>query len=245
MGSIACRLLCALAAAGLAAPGLAAPRIARAAALADVFVDIHAAIRAAADDAQALDLATVAYAQRLMATDPSLAKIEAGQPGLTPYLADALRPVLERVGLRRREAYRDRAVATLRETFTPTEAVDVLAFCRSPVGRRLLTSVGTMYESRAAITSALRAGLISVDEAGASLEEVAGAALSEISLDDSAEIGRMAEAHPALNKIDLMTRRLGALRVAMEREPLSSPEQAAITIAIQAGVAAHAASFGK
>lgn len=244
MRTTALLLICTLPSVVAGSPAAAAiPPPSSASAPQDVFADVYAAITDGTDTGQSLDLAAVAYAQRAIATDPALTRIETDRPGLTADLADALRPVLARVSGRLREAYRPRMIGAVRETFTATEARDIAAFCRTPVGRKLMSGAAAAYDSKATIASALRAGLISPEEARIATEEAAHHAFSELTSEDSTQIGLMAETSPALQKINLLTQRLGALRLAMEAEPLTVREKAAADAAIKTGIAAHAARF--
>lgn len=243
MYAVAAGLLMGLLASG---PVMAqAPAAAPSPASADPFVDVYTAILDATDYRQMLDLSAIAHAQRAIAADPALAKIEDAEPGLTSDLADALRPVLASQALRLRETYRLRTIAAVRETFTAAEAADIVAFIRTPVGRKLIGGINSAYQSKAIIAIALRLGMITPEDAKSGGEEAARDAFAAMTADDYERLGLAAEQRPALQKLNLFGQRLGALRVAMEEEVLTPSEKTEAQAALKAGLAAHAERFRK
>lgn len=122
----------------------------------DPFEDIYAAIQESADMERQLDQLSATIAEQIASADTSLAIAEARYPGLSKAMVAGFRPVLAGYSARVRESFRPRMIAVFRDKLSASEARDVAAFYRSPMGKRLLGGVVESFDAKATITSALK-----------------------------------------------------------------------------------------
>lgn len=212
---------------------------------ADPYDDIYAAIQESADLDRQLDLLSTTIAQQIASADTSLAIAETRYPGLSQAMVNSFRPVLSSYSARVREDYRPRMVAVFRNRLSDSEARDVAAFYRSPMGRRLLGGVVDNYDAKATITSALKDKNVDSAAVRADSDAAVRGALAQFSQADFAQLGELAQRQPGLLKLGAIGTELGPIRTAMENAPMTPAEEKALEAAIVAAMDSHIAKFGR
>ncbi len=212
----------------------------------DPFEDIYAAIQESADMERQLSQLSNTIAQQIASADTSLAIAEARYPGLSKAMVEGFRPVLAGYSARVRDSFRPRMVAVFRERLSESEARDVAAFYRSPMGKRLLGGVVDSFDARATITSALKDKEVSAAAVKADTDAAVRGALAQFSQDDFVALGELAQRQPGLMKLGAIGEALGPIRAEMENQPLTEAEQQALSDSIVASLDRHiAAATGK
>lgn len=212
----------------------------------DPFEDIYLAIQESADTERQLDQLSTTIAQQITTADTTLAIAEARYPGLSRAMVTGFRPVLASYSARVRETFRPRMVAVFREQLSESEARDVAAFYRSPMGKRLLGGVVESFDAKATITSALKDKEVSADAVKADTDAAVRGALAKFTQDDFAALGELAQRQPGLMKLGAIGEALGPIRAEMENQPLTKAEEQALSDSIVASLDKHiAAAKGK
>lgn len=205
----------------------------------DPFEDIYAAIQESADMERQLDQLSATIAEQIASADTSLAIAEARYPGLSKAMVTGFRPVLAGYSARVRESFRPRMIAVFRDKLSASEARDVAAFYRSPMGKRLLGGVVESFDAKATITSALKDKEVSAAAVQADTDAAVRGALAQFTQDDFAALGELARRQPGLMKLGAIGEALGPIRAAMENQPLTDAEQQALSDSIVASLDKH------
>lgn len=211
----------------------------------DPYEDIYAAIQESAQTERQLDQLSATMARQIASADTSLAIAETRYPGLSQAMVTSFRPVLSSYSARVREVYRPRMVAVFRSRLNDSEARDVAAFYRSPMGRRLLGGVVDNYDAKATITSALKDRDVDSAAVRADSDAAVRGALAQFSQADFAALGELAQRQPGLLKLGAIGTELGPIRAEMENAPMTPAEEKALEAAIVAAMSEHIAKFRK
>ena len=208
----------------------------------DPFEDIYVAIQESADTDRQLDQLSNTIAQQIASADTSLAIAEARYPGLSKAMVAGFRPVLAGYSARVRESFRPRMIGVFRERLSESEARDVAAFYRSPMGKRLLGGVVDSFDGKATITSALQDKDVSAAAVRADTDAAVRGALAQFSEADFAALGELAQRQPGLMKLGAIGEALGPIRAEMENQPLTKAEEQALSDSIIASLDKHIAA---
>ncbi|MBD3730525.1 MAG: DUF2059 domain-containing protein [Sphingomonadales bacterium] len=213
-------------------PAHAAPAAVQAASAEDPAYDhLYDAIIGGADYDQIVDGMLVAMRQAFLA-EKIIADAEAQRPGLVDRLMVAIRPVLATYSLRVRGEYRPRMIGLLRQHLTPAEAAEIADFYETPIGRRLLAGVAQNYRPTNTMSKATNVDSIDTRDVTADMDQTAGKALGSLTSEELAQLAEAARTHPAIAKLGGIRADLAALRVTMEKEPMTAEEEAALRDAV-------------
>ena len=211
----------------------------------DAFADVFAAMQEGIDRERMVDAVCATFARQLTTASPQLVEVEAAFPGFSGAIAEAIKPVMRAYSARVTDAYRPRMIAIFRQMLTESEARDVAALYRSPIGRKLLGGVSTSFEGTAIIASGLRDRDIDADAVKADTEIAARRSVGLLSQDEITALGELAMRRPGVLKMGKVGEKVTALRVQMENEPLIPAEEAEMERLIQAAAKIHIAKFAE
>ncbi|WP_285711524.1 DUF2059 domain-containing protein [Erythrobacter oryzae] len=182
---------------------------------------------------------------------PEIAALEKAKPGLIDATVRAMRPVLEGVMARVEGEYRPRRRELLARNLSPSEAQDLAAFYRSPLGMKILGNVsrsmtedGFLEDLDQDITSGKDLSEVQVtrEEVASDVDKAVRSARGAMSQAEMAELARLAKEKPALLKLATIRGELLALQTQMANEQPNAGEIAAIE---QAAITAIEAHIGK
>lgn len=208
----------------------------------EVYADIIDAINEGVNPDVMLDRQIATLADQMAVADPHIIEAEAAFPGFTKALAQSMRPGMRMISDRVALKYRPRFAALFASHYTRAEAIDVAAFYRSPVGRRLMGGVQSNYDVKATVASALQEKDVSAG-LEADIRTSTNRAVASLSREDLLELDRLARQKPALRKLGAVSEGMREIRLAMESEEPTPEEAAMMEKAIQAAGRDHVATF--
>jgi hypothetical protein len=196
------------------------------------------------------DSLTAAIA-REYAQVPEIAALEKEKPGLIDAAVRGMRPVLKSVMARVENEYRPRKRALLARYITPSEAEDLTAFYRSPLGMKIVDQA-----SRSMADASMLEGLGEEITSGKDLSEVqvtsaqvasdfdkaVRSTTGAMSEEELTELARLAAEKPALLKLATIRSEMLALQTQIANEEPNAGEIAAIE---QAAITAIEEHIGK
>jgi hypothetical protein len=196
------------------------------------------------------DSLTAAIA-REYAQVPEIAALEKEKPGLIDAAVRGMRPVLKSVMARVEDEYRPRKRALLARYITPSEAEDLTAFYRSPLGMKIVDQA-----SRSMADASMLEGLGEEITSGKDLSEVqvtsaqvasdfdkaVRSTTGAMSEEELTELARLAAEKPALLKLATIRSEMLALQTQIANEEPNAGEVAAIE---QAAITAIEEHIGK
>lgn len=217
----------------LAALAPATPALAQAEASNDAaYEELLAAMEAAVDQKLVLDASLAALAREFAGT-AEFSEAEAASPGLIAEVVGDIRPIIEGQSARVSKLYRPTTLALFARHLTPAEARDVAAFYRSDLGRKMMGSFSRQFTPEATLSGIETAAPVTREQVQADLGKAASATVSSMSQEDLMELGRQAQANPALLKLSLIGPGVQEIRVQMENEPLTAEEDAALVAVVE------------
>lgn len=213
------------------------------------FGDVIDAMTEAVDQEIALDAMSASIA-REYAKVPEIAALEAAKPGLIDATVQAMRPILLTVPARVQREYRPRMQAVFARKLSPAEAVDIAAFYRSPVGRKLMGGASrsmTMENSLSSVGDFVAEGkdpadmVVSRSQVEKDITSAARSGVGALTGDELIQMGRLLQEKPALLKLNAILGDIISLRTQMENEQPTAEENAAIEKAVIEAVTVHLA----
>lgn len=223
----------ALGALPLAAIVPATPALAQAEASNDAaYEDLLAAMETAIDQKLVLDSSLAALGREFAGT-AEFSQAEAASPGLIAEVVAGIRPIIEGQSVRVAKLYRPTTLALFARHLNPPEARDVAAFYRSDLGRKMMGNFSRQFTPDATLSNIESAAPVTRAQVEADLGKAASATVSAMSQEDLMELGRQAQANPALLKLSLIGPGVQEIRVQMENEPLTAEEDAAIIAVVE------------
>jgi hypothetical protein len=198
--------------------------------------DLIDAIESTVNRGQLLDNGSAAI-KRQMQGNAALAAAEAASPGLLDEIVTNMRPILESQNVRVSALYRPKMVAAMADYLTPPEAASVAAFYRSDLGRRLMGSVVANYSFDTTLTAAISEKPVTAADVNTDINNAVAQGMANMDAKDVAEMGKQALANPALIKLQQVNPEIQRLRAAMENEPLTPEEDAAIIAVVEGAFA--------
>lgn len=217
----------------LAALAPATPALAQAEASNDAaYEELFAAMEAAIDQKLVLDASLAALAREFAGT-AEFSQAEAASPGLIAEVVGNIRPIIEGQSARVSKLYHPTTLALFARHLSPAEARDVAAFYRSDLERKMMGNFSRQFTPEATLSGIETAAPVTREQVQADLGKAASATVSAMSQDDLMELGRQAQANPALLKLSLIGPGVQEIRVQMENEPLTAEEDAAIVAVVE------------
>lgn len=198
------------------------------------YLDVLAAINAGDTLERSIDTMARTMAQQLAVSSPAMIEAEAGFPGLSAAMADAIKPVLVDHTRRLQIEYRPQMIAALQQHLTPPQAVDVADFFRSPLGRKLMTGMASSYDGKATMASAMSDKDVTQEALETDTRVSARRTLATFSQAELIELGQLAKRKPHLMKMKELGESLQPVRLEMENAPLSAEEEQRMDAAIRA-----------
>lgn len=211
------------------------------------FGDLVDAIKEVADKDATLDAMSDTIA-REYAKVPEIAALEEAKPGLIDEVVRAMRPVLTTYADRVQQDYRPRMQAVFASQLSPAEAMDLAAFYRSPLGRKLMGSASrnmTMENTLSSVSESIAEGkdpanvTIGRAQVEKDITSAATSAVGTLTSDELAELGRLAREKPVLLKMNALLGEIVVLRTAMENEQPTAEENAALEQAVIGAMTRH------
>ncbi|MCL9999835.1 MAG: DUF2059 domain-containing protein [Erythrobacter sp.] len=204
--------------------------------------DLIEAIDASVNWDTFFDTMTAAIA-REYAQVPEIAALEKEKPGLIDAAVRAMRPVFESFLARVEDDYRPRKRALLARYLTPSEAEDLTAFYRSPLGMKIvdhasrsMATDGFLEDLDQDITSGKDLSEVQVtsEQVASDFDKAVRSTTGAMSEEELAELARLAAEKPALLKLATIRGEMLALQTQMANEEpnageIGAIEQAAIT----------------
>lgn len=223
----------ALGALPLAALVPATPALAQAEASSDAaYEELLAAMEGAIDQKLVMESALAALGRGFAGT-PEFSQAEAESPGIIAEVLTGIRPIIEGQSARVSKLYRPSTLALFARHLTPAEAGDVAAFYRSDLGRKMMGNFSRQFAPEATLSGIETAAPVTREQVEADLGKAASATVSALTQDELMELGRQAQAKPALLKMSLIGPGVQEIRVQMENEPLTAEEDAAIIAVVE------------
>ena len=168
------------------------------------YEELFVAMEAAIDQKLVLDASLAALAREFAGT-AEFSQAEAASPGLIAEVVGDFRPIIEGQSARVSKLYRPTTLALFARQFTPEATLSGI-------------------ETAAPVTR---------EQVQADLGKAASATVSAMSQDDLMELGRQAQANPALLKLSLIGPGVQEIRVQMENDPLTAEKDAAIVAVVE------------
>lgn len=214
----------------LAAPAPASP------APDQTYADVLAAINEGETLERSIDTMARTMAEQLAVSSPAMVEAEARFPGLSAAMAEATKPVLVEHTRRLQALYRPQMIAALKQHLTPPQAIDVAAFFRSVLGRKLMSGMAASYDAKATLAEAMRGKNqpVTQEALDADVRVSANRTVAQFTPDELAELGRLGQRKPHLLKLKEIAESLKPLRLEMENAPLSADEEQRMGAAIDA-----------
>ncbi len=226
------RVLLAFAALILVAPPCAAQAVESVSLASGPHERVYDTLIAQADDGPLIESSLDWLVQQLT-SDPNIAALERGNPGLVKSLRAAVRPIIAGYSQRVKLAYRPRMIAVLEGELTAAEASEIATFYASPIGRVLVSGVSQNYRADAVLGTLETDERVTTTEVSRDMDNASQATLQGLSAEQTAELYREIAAHPAVEKLELVIPKVTALRAEMEEEPMTAEEEAAIETALR------------
>ena len=200
------------------------------------YVDVLTAINEGETLERSIDTMTRTMAEQLAVSSPAMVEAEARFPGLSAAMAEATRPVLIEHSRRLQVQYRPQMIAALKQHLTPPQAVDVAAFFRSRLGRKLMAGMAANYDAKATMAEAIRNKdkAVTREAIEADTRISANRTLALFTPDELVELGQLAQRKPHLLKMKELGESLQPTRLEMENAPLSADEEQRMGAAIDA-----------
>lgn len=192
---------------------------------------VYDTLIAQADDGPMIE-ASLDWLVHELTSDPNIAVLERENPGLVKALRSAVRPIIVGYSQRVKVSYRPKMIAALEAELTGDEAAEIAEFYASPIGRVLVSGVSQNYRPDAVLGTLETDEKVTTTEVSRDMDSATQATLQSLSAEQTAELYREIQAHPAVEKLTLVIPKITALRAQMEEEPMTAQEEAAIQAAL-------------
>lgn len=183
----------------------------------------------------------LAAVRSMWGKDPNMVAAEATYPGLFDAMIDAARPVIMRQNMEIQEEFRPRFAAALAEKLSDSEARIIAGFYRSPIGRKLMTSMSANMDSRASIEGFAKTGEIDMGDFQSDVDSSSAKTVNGLSESDLMELGRLYTEQPALMKLTTLQPAMVPVRAAMEKAGATPERQQEISAVIETAAQKHIA----
>jgi hypothetical protein len=168
--------------------------------------------------------------------DPRFAAFERQRPGIVELVSEAARPTLALFNARVKAEYRPRFIAAMRQGLTAEEALQIVSFTETRIGRKVFAAAVGSYDGRATATALAQGEAVTSTQVRQDSGAASEAALASLDEADRAELEREARSRPALLKLGSVRAEFAELRARMGKEPMTADETAMLTSAIQAAL---------
>lgn len=173
--------------------------------------------------------------KQILASDTTMAEMEAAYPGLVDAVTSAMRPIMLRSVMRMMPAYRADVSAFYCTKMTRTELTSAVAFMTSPDGQALVTQVNQKLEFKDSVGALAAEEEPSLDQLHSDKRRAAAATINSMPPDQLARIGAFSQT-PTGRKMASLSRERSALdqKWFMKSDPQddAAMEEAVITAMI-------------
>lgn len=180
-------------------------------------------------DMDAIMAKVLAETDRQLRFEPSVANLEAQNPGIITQMVEGMAPTLRLYQDRIRQQYKPDMIAAAHEVFTAEEAQELTNFYGSEVGQRFLKLLSRNFSVSNMLEGAIDQKFeVTADEIRRDNAVTVSQTLGALSADDIREIEAMLNGSAAIAKMPLFSERALAVQLLIENEPPSPSEQRAL-----------------